>query len=110
MKQYVVDELRPEDYHKLKVHLDEQLGQTGLDGLYWKPIDDTLLTDIQAAHAGCAPLCVAIVLAPESLTCELLVRTRNRIRCDCMAYATTQQRNWLVAWTDRVFGELGIIT
>jgi hypothetical protein len=109
MKQYVVDELRPDDHRMLKAHLDENLGQAGLDGLYWKPIDNTLLTDIQEAHAQCAPFYVALVLTPESLSCELLVRTRNRIRCDCMAYATTEQRNWLVGWLDDVFNDLGII-
>jgi hypothetical protein len=110
MKQYVVDELRLEDYRKLKTHLDNQLGRAGLDGLYWKPMDDTLLTDTQAAHTGCAPFCVALVLTQESLICELLVRTRNRIRCECIAYATPGQLNWLVAWLDKVFSELDIIT
>jgi hypothetical protein len=110
MKQYVVDELRPEDHRTLKAHLEEYLGQAGLDGIYWKPIDKTLLTDLQAAHAQCAPFYIALVLTPESLSCELLVRTRNRIRCDCMAYATTDQRNWLIGWLEDVFNELGIIT
>ena len=78
MKQYVVDELRPGDHEKLKAYLDENLGRAGLDGLYWKPIDTPLLTEIQAAHANCAPFYVALVLMPESLSCELLVRTRNQ--------------------------------
>lgn len=109
MKQYVVDELRPADHRALKAYFDENLSDGALDGLYWKSIDDTLLSDKQAAHTQCAPFYVALVLAPESLSCELLVRTRNRIRCDCMAYVTTRQRNWLVEWMDGVFDELGII-
>jgi len=110
MKQYVVDELRPDDHRSLREYLEKNLGQAGLDGLYWKPIDIPLLTDLQAAHAQCAPFFVAVVLTPDSLSCELLVRTRNRIRCDCMAYATAEQRNWLVGWVENVFSELGIIT
>jgi hypothetical protein len=109
MKQYVVDELRPGDHEALKAYLDENLALAGLDGLYWKSIDNTLLTDEQAAHAQCTPLYFALVLTPESLSCELLLRTRNRIRCDCMAYATIEQRNWIVGWIDTVFNELGII-
>jgi len=109
MKQYMVDELRPGDHELLKEYLDEHLAYAGLDGLYWKPIDSTLLTDSQAAHSECAPFYIALVLTPESLTCELLVRTRNRIRCDCIAYATPEQRDWIVDWVDNIFNELGII-
>lgn len=109
MKQYVVDELRPGDHEVLKAYLDENLSHAGLDGLYWKSIDDTLLTEEQAAHSQCAPFYFALILTPENLACELLVRTRNRIRCDCMGYATTDQRNWIVGWVDGIFSKLGII-
>jgi hypothetical protein len=109
MKQYVVDELRPDDYDRLKAYLGKNLDFAGFDGLYWKTIDEALLTSVQASHTHCKPLCFALTLTPESLTCELLVRTGNSIRCDCMGYATTAQRNWIVEWTDNVFEELGII-
>ncbi len=109
MKQYVVDELRPADYYILKAYLDENLDFSGFDGLYRKPIDEALLTSTQASHIQCKPLYFTLALTPESLTCELLARTRNRMRCDCMGYATTAQLNWIVNWTDNVFKELGII-
>ena len=109
MKQYVVDELRPGEYDMLKAYLNENLDLSGFDGLYWKPVDEALLTSTQASHTHCKPLYFTLTLTPESLICELLVRTRNRVRCDCMGYATTTQRNWIVEWTDTVFKELGII-
>lgn len=109
MKQYVVDELRPGDHDMLKTYLEKNLDSAGFDGLYWKPIDETLLTTTQASHTHCMPLCFTLILTPESLTCELLVRTGSRIRCDCMGYATTAQLNWIVEWMDSVFIELGII-
>ena len=109
MKQYVVDELRPNDHDMLKKYLCENLDFAGLDGVYWKPIDNALLTDVQAAHTQCAPFYFALTLTPDSLACELLVRTRNRMRCDCMGYATPAQRNWIVAWSDNVLRDLGII-
>ena len=98
MKQYVVDELRPNDHDMLKKYLCENLDFAGLDGVYWKPIDNALLT-----------FYFALTLTPDSLACELLVRTRNRMRCDCMGYATPAQRNWIVAWSDNVLRDLGII-
>ena len=109
MKQYVVDELRPRDHDMLEAYLNENLDFAGLDGLYWKPIEEALLTSTQASHTHCKPLFFALTLTSESLICELLVRTRNRMRCDCMGYATTAQRNWIVEWTEIIFKELGVI-
>ena len=59
-----------------------------LDGLYWKPVDEALLTRHAGGPIHCEPLFFTLTLTPESLACELLVRTRNRMRCDCMGYAT----------------------
>ena len=39
---------------------------------------------------------------------ELLVRTQNRIRCECIAYATDEQRNWLIRLVDDMLAQLGI--
>jgi hypothetical protein len=108
MKQYVVDEFRPSDYDAVRSFLDEHLGPSGIEGLYWKPIDNALLTPLQMSHTQCAPFFFGLALSTESLTSELLVRTRNRIHCDCMAYATVEQRNWLIGWVDDVLDNLGI--
>lgn len=110
MKQYVVDELRPEDYERLKNHLDETLQPAGLDGLYWLEVQPELLTGIQEAHMDCRPLLFAIELEPDRLSCELLVRTKNRVRCQCMAYATETQRNWLIAYVDAMLEQLDVIS
>jgi len=109
MKQYVVDELRPGDYDRLKEYLNENLEFTGFDDLYRIPIDEAMLTSTQASHNHCKPLYFTLILTPESLTCELLVRTGTRIKCNCMGYATISQRNWVVEWVDNVFRELDII-
>ena len=108
MKQYVVDELRPGDNQKLKRHLDERFTRGSIGGVYWIPIVADLLTDEQAEHTDCHPLCFAIDLEPDKLTCELLLRTRNRIRCSCIGYATEAQRNWAVRFIDTIFEELDI--
>jgi len=42
------------------------------------------------------------------LACELLVRTKNRMRCDCIQYATANQRNWLIELIDNMFSRLEI--
>ena len=110
MKQYVIDELRYQDYEKIKKYLDESLGELQLGGIYWFPIDDRLLNPVQAAHTACRPFFFALDLVPERLCCELLVRTKNRIRCACISYADEVQRNWMITTIDAVLEKLEIIT
>jgi len=108
MKQYVVDELRLDDYVKLKAFLDEHYAVSSFEGLYHIPIDESLLDGVQQSHDGCRPFYFALELSPDKLSCELLVRTRQHIRCQCIQYATERQRNWLIAWVDAEFDRLGI--
>ena len=110
MKQYVIDEIRPEDYKEIKAYLDSNFGEPELGNLYWLPLSGEVLNSTQSSHKSCQPLVVALELEPEKLTCELLVRTRQRVRCDCIGYATEVQRNWIVDNIDAFFEKLGIIT
>jgi hypothetical protein len=108
MKQYVIDELRPQDHEVLKKYLDEAFGQDAIGGIYWIPVDSDLLNRVQLQHKDCRPHYLALDLEPDRLACELLVRTKNRMRCDCIQYATEPQRNWLIEFIDTVFDQLGI--
>ncbi|MGA6924622.1 MAG: hypothetical protein WBY88_03010 [Desulfosarcina sp.] len=109
MKQYVIDEIRPPDFEKIKTYLDETLGDSGVDGLYWLPVDSELLSEVQQAHAACAPFFMALELGPDRLIGELLVRTRQRVRCDCIGYADLRQRKWFMDVVDAIFERLEII-
>ena len=108
MKQYVIDELRPEDHKALEEYLNQEFGKDTMDGIYWIPVDSGLLTTIQAKHENCRPHYLALDLEPDRLACELLVRTKSRMRCDCIQYATESQRNWLIDLIDNIFDRLGI--
>ena len=108
MKQYVVDELRPADHKTLKTYLDDHYGPAALGSIYWIPIGSDMLTAVQAEHRHCQPHYFALDLAPEQLACELLVRTQNSVRCSCTAYATQQQRDWLIELIDTIFNRLEI--
>lgn len=110
MKQYVIDELRYADYEKLKGYLDERFGDSGVDRLYWIPVDEDLLEEVQKEHVDCRPHLFAIELEEDRMAIELLVRTRNRIRCDCIRYADARQRNWLMDCLDAIFEKLDIKT
>ena len=108
MKQYVIDGLRLEDYRKLKTYLDEYLESSTLGGIYWLELDADILTDTQKAHKGCGPHVFALMLEETSLSCEFLVRIKKNIRCDCMAYASQRQRNWLMDQADAILERLEI--
>jgi hypothetical protein len=108
MKQYVVDELRPEDYAQIKAYFDQRYAVPEFEGLYWVPLDEALLEGVQKAHEDCRPFYFALELTPDRLACELLVRTRQQIRCQCIRYATPNQRNWLIELVDAALEELKI--
>jgi hypothetical protein len=110
MKQYVIDELRPADYDKLNAYLNDTYGPACLGGIYWVPLDPGRLTDVQKQHAECQPFYVAIELDRNHLACELLVRTKNRVRCGCIEYATGNQRTYLIEMIDHIFNHLEIKT
>ena len=110
MKSYVIDELRYPDYEKIKAHLDLHCEACSLGGIYWIPLEPTLYNNVQSSHGECSPFYIALDLTPEKLVCELLVRTKNRIRCDCISYADKAQRNWIIQLVDNMFSELCIIT
>ena len=110
MKQYVIDELRPKDYEKIKAYLDERYALGGLQTIYWIPLEPGILTDLQCEHQACQPFYFTFEMHKDRLACELLIRTRQRVRCACMVYATETQRNWLIRFIDAIFDELGIQT
>jgi hypothetical protein len=110
MKQYIIDDLRLGEYEKIKTYLDENVGSSKIDGIYWKQLDENILTDIQAEHKECRPFYFAIDIEPDRVSCELLVRSRSTIKCNCTSYATESQRNWIIQFADSIFEKLEIIT
>ena len=108
MKQYVIDDLRPWEYEKIKSYAQDHFLASDVDGIYWITLPPECLNQTQRDHAQCQPHCFALELEPGRLSFELLVRTRERMRCDCMGYASERQRNWLVRLADGILEHLGI--
>jgi hypothetical protein len=110
MKQYRIDELRPEDCEKIKGYLDEHFGPSHMEGVYWVPLDPDMLDAVQTVHINCQPFYFAVVLEPTVISFELLIRTRNRIRCDCIRYVNKRQRDYIIGFADSIFEKLKILT
>ena len=108
MKQYVIDELNPQDAEALGDYLKRYAQPAGVVGLYWLPIEEGLLSPEQHSHDECKPFAFALELLPDRLVCELLVRTRSRVRCSCITYANRDQREWLIETIDAILIKLGV--
>jgi hypothetical protein len=108
MKQYVIDGLGLRDYQKLKEYLGKYLEPASIDGIYWFELERDILNPVQAAHESCGPHVFALMLDETYLSCELLVRIKTNIKCDCMDYATKEQRDWLINQTDAILEKLSI--
>lgn len=108
MKQYLIDGLRLTDHQKLKAYFDEYLKSSPLGGIYWLELDKDLLTPIQKKHVECMPHFFALMLEETYLSCEFLVRIEKNIKCDCMDYATREQREWLIEQADAILEKLDI--
>ncbi len=109
MKQYLIDDLRPDDIKRLESGLRESFGDPTLGNIYWVQLDNSILTQLQKTHIDCHPHVFALELGKDYLSCELLVRIKKNIKCDCMAYANSVQREWLIKRIDSIFDKLGII-
>ncbi len=108
MKQYVIDELRPEDHEKIKTYLDENFEAAGINGIYRLQLDRNLLNDVQTAHTRCQPFYFSVELASSRLSFEFLARSSDTMRCNCIDYATPKQRKWLMEVADAILEKLGI--
>ena len=108
MKQFVIDELRPAEFKKLKKLMDKNYGVCALEGIYWLPIAPEVLSDIQSKHKDCQPFYFAVDLEPDRIIFELLLRTKSRLKCACIAYATEGQCTWLIRQMDAIFAQLEI--
>ena len=110
MKQYVVDEIRPGDISSVKAYMDQHFRLQAIEGLYWVLLDKELYSDTQKAHRKCWPYYFALELKDEAVCAELLVRSEKILRCNCVAYATNKQRQWLFHIIDAMFEDLQLIT
>ena len=106
MKQYVIDQLRESDFHQIKAFLDQHTESASLDGIYWADLPPALYTELQREHAACQPFFFAIHLTWNDVAFELLIRSRQIIRCQCIAYANPVQRDYIIHYAECMIEEL----
>ena len=110
MKQYILDEIARADLPRIKEYLDGKALPSGLQGVWWVELGQEQLSDTQLAHADCQPHCFAVELGRDFIKFEFLIRSRQTMRCSCVAYATTPQRDWIMDFADELVADLELKT
>ncbi len=108
MKQYVIDQLNPEEQKRIKEHLDKYCEPAGLDGMYWLHIPEEICSELQQKHKECKPHCIGIELRRRDVRFEFLVRSRNKIRCKCISYANKKQTDFIIEFIENMLKENNI--
>ena len=108
MQAFLVDNLNPEEIKKLSSVLPQFTQPSPVEGLYWIPIPEEILAPIQKAHTHCQPHYFAVELGEDFISFEFLVRNFHRVRCDCIAPATNQQKLFLLELAKKIFEKAGV--
>ncbi len=109
MRWLVIDELLPGDSIRLAERLDAMELGSGITGLNWLPLPESLLSAIQQEHtASCGPHVMALEVEDTLVRLELLVRARARLRCDCLHYASPALVAHMADYLSQLLAELQI--
>ncbi len=109
MKLYIIEDLTGEHSLAIAKRLQDMDLGAEIDKLYWLPVPEKHLSALQQAHKHqCGPYVMALELLENSLRMELLIRARNMLRCECIAYATPGLQAHMSAYIDTLLNELGI--
>ena len=110
MRAYLVEDLNENDVQRIESYLSGKNLAGPIEGIYFLPLPEDELTDEQRAHLPeCGPFITALEVLPcGALKLELLVRSRGKLRCSCIAYATPKQRERAIERLDALIRELDV--
>ena len=108
MKQYVIDQLRDSDHPNILEYLKKNAEGAAFGDVFWVMLPEELYSDTQKEHTDCQPFCFAVNLELTHVDFELLIRSRQILRCNCIGYADRAQRDYILDYADRMIEELDI--
>ncbi len=110
MRAYFLDEITPLNIQKIVTFIKENAARSSMEEIFWVRIPDDLLSPVQFRHTGCQPYCFAVEVGSDWVKLEFLVRSMETMRCNCTAYATDSQREYIIKFADRMLNQLDIGT
>ena len=93
MKQYVIDQLRETDYYQILEFLREKAERVVMEDIFWINLPEEMYSEVQAEHTECRPFYFAVELTRNQVNFELLIRSQQIMRCNCIAYADRKQKD-----------------
>jgi len=108
MKQYVFDQLRESDYDRIQDFLKKNAEETVFSEVFWLTLPTELYSDTQKEHPECHPFFFAVNLDRNHVDFELLIRSRQILRCSCIRYADRNQREYIIDYADKMLDDLKI--
>jgi hypothetical protein len=110
MRQYLLDEITRQDIPRVREYLDQHAQAAGLEDIWWVDLPEDLLSPEQFSHRDCQPFRFAVELGQNFVRFEFLIRSLQTMRCSCIGYATRQQRDFILAFADRLVENLALRT
>jgi hypothetical protein len=110
MRQYLLDEIRRADIPRIREYLNEHAQAAGVEGVWWVDLPEDLLSPEQFSHQDCRPYRFALELGDDFVRFEFLIRSLQTMRCACIDYATRMQRDFILAFADRLVEDLALRT
>ncbi len=109
MRTYRIDDLQNDECQRLVERFHELECNADIEDLYWLPVPQSMLSDIQKEHQEtCAPYVMALEIIPGALSLEMLVRSRTKLRCDCVHYASPELQIHMITYLHELLEELDI--
>ncbi|PIE69412.1 MAG: hypothetical protein CSA21_01900 [Deltaproteobacteria bacterium] len=109
MRSYQIDELTQEQMDTINARFAAKGFGCSLPNLFQIPLPDNLMGPEQIDHAtSCGPFYMAVETGKDWLRLEFLVRAREILRCSCVAYATKEQRDFMMEYIDTTLKEWDI--
>jgi hypothetical protein len=106
----MLDEIRRGDIPRIREYLNQHAVASGLEDVWWIDLAQDLLSPEQFAHKDCQTFRFAVELGPSFVRFEFLIRSRQTMRCSCIGYATRAQRDFILAFADRLVEDLALST
>jgi hypothetical protein len=115
VRQYLLDEIARPDLPRVRQYLSEHATASSLADVWWVDLPEDLLSPEQFEHRQCRPYRVAVEVGePEVgdgfVRFEMLIRSRETMRCACLGYATRPQRDFILSFADRLVEDLALRT
>jgi hypothetical protein len=110
MRQYMLDEIARNDLPRVRDYMKEHGTASSLPDLWWVDLPEDLLSPEQFEHRDCRPFRFAVELGDNFVRFEFLIRSREKMRCACIGYATRQQRDFILGYADRLVEDLALRT